>query len=107
MRSLSTYFKGDRVIWIILLVLAIFSILTVYSASGMLAYKFQGGNTTYYLVRHVLQMGFAFFVIFLIHKIPYVYFSKLSKFFFYVSIVLLLITLLVGVNLNEASRWLI
>ncbi|MGC9330487.1 MAG: FtsW/RodA/SpoVE family cell cycle protein [Bacteroidales bacterium] len=106
MKSLSTYFKGDRVIWIILLVLAIFSILSVYSASGMLAYKFQGGNTTYYLVRHVLQMGFSFFVIFLIHNIPYGYFSKLSKFFFYVSIVLLLITLLVGVNLNEASRWL-
>ncbi len=106
MKSLSTYFKGDRVIWIILLVLAIFSILSVYSASGMLAYKLQGGNTTYYLVRHVLHMCFAFFVIFLIHKIPYLYFSKLSKFFFYVSIILLLLTLLVGVNLNEASRWL-
>ncbi len=106
MKSLSTYFKGDRVIWIILLVLSIFSILSVYSASGMLAYKFQGGNTTYYLVRHVVQMGFAFLVIFLIHKIPYVYFSKLSKFFFYVSIVLLLLTLLIGMNLNEASRWL-
>jgi cell division protein FtsW len=106
MKPLSTYFKGDRVIWIILLVLAIFSVLTVYSASGMLAYKFQEGNTTYYLVRHVVQMCFAFFVIILVHNIPYVYFSKLSKFFFYVSIILLLLTLLIGVNLNEASRWL-
>ncbi|MFO7790909.1 MAG: FtsW/RodA/SpoVE family cell cycle protein [Bacteroidales bacterium] len=106
MKVLSTYFKGDRVIWIILLVLAMFSILAVYSASGMLAYKFQEGNTTYYLVRHFVQMCFAFFVIFLIHKIPYVYFSKLSQFFFYVSIILLLLTLLIGLNLNEASRWL-
>lgn len=104
---LRKYFRGDPVIWIILLLLAIYSILTVYSASGMLAYKVRGGNTSYYLIRHVVLLSVSVGVIFITHKIPYVYFSKLSKFFFYVSIGLLVLTMLIGTNLNSASRWLV
>jgi cell division protein FtsW len=104
---LRKYFKGDPVIWIILLLLAIYSILTVYSASGMLAYKVRGGNTSYYLIRHVVLLLVSVGVIFFTHKIPYVYFSKLSKFFFFVSIGLLVLTMLIGANLNSASRWLV
>jgi cell division protein FtsW len=106
MHRLKAYLKGDRVIWIVLGVLAIFSVLSVYSASGMLAYKYQGGNTTYYLVKHLGLLALAFVVIFVTHKIPYKYFSKLSELLYYLAIVLLLLTLVIGANLNDASRWL-
>src|SRR6056297_2291613 len=106
MQRLKAYLKGDRVIWIVLGVLAIFSVLSVYSASGMLAYKYQGGNTTYYLVKHLALLALAFVVIFVTHKIPYKYFSKLSELLYYLAIVLLLLTLVSGANLKDASRWL-
>ncbi|MFP4664061.1 MAG: FtsW/RodA/SpoVE family cell cycle protein [Bacteroidales bacterium] len=106
MQALKKYFQGDRVIWLILLVLAMFSVLAVYSASGMLAYKFQAGNTTYYLVKHIALLAMAFVVVFATHKIPYNYFSKLSELLFYLAIILLFLTFLIGANLNDASRWL-
>lgn len=39
--------KGDPVIWFIVLILSLFSILVVYSATGSLAYKMMDGNTEY------------------------------------------------------------
>ena len=44
--------KGDSIIWLIILLLSIFSVLVVYSATGSLAYKYVGGNTEYYLLKH-------------------------------------------------------
>ena len=47
MNWLETYFKGDRIIWIVVILLSLFSILAVYSSTGTLAYKYQSGNTEY------------------------------------------------------------
>lgn len=99
-------FKGDKVIWSLLVVLAVYSLLAVYSSTSSLAYNRMGGNTTYYLVRHGLILSFGFFIIFITHLIPYRYFSKLSQLFLYISIGLLILTLFLGTSLNEATRWL-
>jgi len=45
-------FKGDAVIWAVVALLSIFSILAVYSSTGTLAFKYQSGNTLYYILRH-------------------------------------------------------
>lgn len=100
------YFKGDPIIWIVIIVLSLFSILTVYSATGMLAYRFQEGNTTYYIVKHLFYLLIGFTVMFFVHHIPYRYFSRMSQLLLYLSIPLLLLTLILGTRLNEASRWL-
>ncbi len=99
-------FKGDRIIWGIIMVLTIYSLLAVYSSIGTLAYKNMGGNTSYYIIRHAIILGIGLFIIFLIHLVPYRFFSRLSQFFLYISIPLLLLTLLIGTNLNQAARWL-
>ena len=44
--------EGDRVIWLIVLLLSLVSLLAVYSSTGTLAYKYKAGNTEYYLVKH-------------------------------------------------------
>lgn len=43
---------------------------------------------------------------YLIHKVRYAYFSRISQLLLYISIPLLLITLVLGSSINEASRWL-
>jgi cell division protein FtsW len=45
-------FKGDPIIWGIVILLSLFGILVVYSATGSLAYKMEQGDTEFYLVRH-------------------------------------------------------
>ena len=105
-KNISKYFKGDKVIWAIIIVLSIYSMLTVYSATGTLAYKSQGGNTFYYLIRHSFFLSIGLTVTFITHLIPYKYYSGLAQLFLYVSIPLLVLTMAIGTSLNQASRWL-
>jgi len=100
------FFKGDKVIWAVIGVLLIFSVLAVYSSTGTLAYKYMSGNTTYYLLRHSKFLLLGVLVVYIIHRIPYLYFSRLSQILVVISIPLLVFTLLFGVTRNEASRWL-
>lgn len=104
--KLRKYFKGDAVIWAVIVLLSIFSLLIVYSATGSLAYKYQGGNTYYYMVNHATRLLIGLIIIYVIHLIPYKYFSRLSQLFLIISIPLLVFTLFFGTSLNQASRWL-
>lgn len=105
-QELAKYFKGDRAIWLITIILSVFSLLLVYSSIVTLAYKYQEGNTIRYLLKHSFFLLSGFGIIYMTHRINYKYFSKLSVFMVYLSIPLLLLTLVVGTNINEASRWL-
>jgi cell division protein FtsW len=98
--------KGDRIIWGIILALTIYSLLAVYSSIGTLAYKNMGGNTGYYIIRHAVILGIGISIIYITHLVPYRFFSRLSQLFLYLSIPLLLLTLIIGTNLNQAARWL-
>ncbi len=104
--KINKLFKGDRIIWGIILALTIYSLLAVYSSISSLAYKNMGGNTGYYIIRHAVILGIGFFIIFITHHVPYRFFSRLSQLFLYLSIPLLLLTLIIGTNLNHAARWL-
>lgn len=105
MRSILKNIKGDKVIWVVVAILSIFSVLAVYSSTGTLAYRYQSGNTEYYLIKHfgILLLGLV--LMFLAHLIPYKYYARISQLAIYISVPLLLYTLMFGTNLNEASRW--
>ena len=98
--------KGDPMIWFIVLILSLFSILVVYSATGSLAYKMMGGNTEYYLIKHAVLVSVSFFAIWVAHRIDYRYYSKLSRLVLWISVPLLIFAWLFGTEKNEASRWL-
>ncbi|MDD4746648.1 MAG: putative peptidoglycan glycosyltransferase FtsW [Salinivirgaceae bacterium] len=105
MRTIFTYLRGDRVIWVITFFLCMASLLVVYSSTGSLAYKQAGGNMFYYLTRQgifiVIGLGAAYGV----HLIPHGIFYRLSQVFYFLSIPLLLYTLMRGASINEAARW--
>lgn len=98
--------KGDKVIWIVVILLSIFSILAVYSSTGTLAYRKQGGNTEYYLFKHFLILIFGFLLMYLTHLVKYTYFSRISQIGLILTVPLLILTLFSGTHLNEANRWL-
>ncbi len=82
------------------------SMVIVYSSSTSLAFKSKGGNTEAFLIKHFIFACVGFGVMFLVHKINYKYFSRLSQIGFIVTIPLLLLTLLIGKSEGGASRWL-
>lgn len=104
--TLQKYFKGDPILWGVIAVLAAISLLAVYSSTGSLAYKYQGGNTYYYMFKHFVFLLVGIGIIWGIHQMDYRMFAKYATVGLWVSIGLLLITLITGVSLNSASRWL-
>lgn len=97
--------EGDRTIWGIVFLLMLASILVVYSATGALAYKNAGGDTWHYFFRHGVFLIIGFVAMYVVHHIPHRYFSRLGQLAYYICIPALLITLIAGKNLNDASRW--
>jgi cell division protein FtsW len=97
--------KGDPIIWGIALLLAIISILVVYSAASSLAYRQMKGNTEYYLIKHASLMLASLVAMWVAHQIDYRYYSGIAKIGLWISVPLLVITWRYGLNLNEASRW--
>ena len=103
---LDKYFKGDRTIWLVVFILTLFSLLAVYSSTGTLAYKYQSGNTEFYLFRQARFLIIGLVLMYLAHRIRYNVYSRLSQIGLLVAIPLLVLTLIIGTNLNSASRWL-
>lgn len=97
--------KGDKVIWALVVLLALISMLVVYSATGSLAYKNYKGNTEIYLFKQVAFIVMGIAIIYFAHRVNYIIYSKLAQLLFILSIPLLVYTLFFGLNMNEGSRW--
>ena len=97
--------KGDRQIWTIILILAVISLMVVYSSTRTLAYRYQDGNNEYYLFKHFFILMLGLGITFVTHLIDHRYFSRVAQLMMFLSIPLLLYTLVFGVELNDAKRW--
>jgi cell division protein FtsW len=104
MSALIRSIKGDKVIWAVVVLLSVLSLLAVYSSTGTLAYKYQSGNTEYYMIKHFLILVFGFALMYVAHLVKYTYYSRIFQIALYIAIPLLVLTLFVGLNLNEAKR---
>ncbi len=100
--------KGDKVLWSVILLISLFSIFPVYSASSNLEYIVNTGTTT----SHILKHGFFVFLGLAIMRgvgmIKYEYIGKLSSILLGIMVVLLLLTMFAGQKIDgaSASRWL-
>ncbi len=97
--------RGDKVIWALVVVLALASLLVVYSSTGLLAYKYNKGNTEVYLFKQIAFIAVGMAVIYFSHRVNYTLYSRAARILFLLSIPLLIYTLFFGVRLNEGSRW--
>ena len=104
--TIRKYLGGDRIIWAVMVLLSIYSILAVYSTSGILVFRHPGSSSAYFAMRHGLFLLAGFVIIYITHLIPYKYFSWMAQLMLIIAIPLLVITLFFGKNINEASRWL-
>lgn len=99
--------RGDRVLWGILALLAIFSFLPVFSASTNLAYVVGKGTPWGYLMKHFVILTIGFVLMYTVHRIPHHYFKGLSILLLPVVVLLLVYTASQGTVIEgaNASRW--
>ncbi len=96
--------KGDRIIWAVVMVFACISVVGVFSFTSSLAYKLDR-NSSYYFVKQLSVLAVGLFIIFVVHRVNYTKFARLSKLLYIVSLPLLLYTLFFGAEINNGSRW--
>ncbi|WP_448700000.1 FtsW/RodA/SpoVE family cell cycle protein [Mucilaginibacter sp. AW1-3] len=96
--------KGDRWIWLIVVLLSMISLLAVYSSIGTLAYK-RGVGAESILMKHLAMITGGIALMYISHKLDYRYYAGISKLLMVITIPLLLYTLVFGARINDASRW--
>lgn len=105
MNWLFKWTKGDAVIWAVIILLSIFGVLAVYSSTGTLAYQKHGGNTEFFLFKHLAFLLFGLTLLYMSHLINYKYYSRVSQILLILSFILLPYTLFFGTEINDARRW--
>lgn len=107
MRRILENINGDKAIWAVAALLALFSFLPVYSASSNLVYVVGNGTTIGHLVKHALLLFLGFGIIYGIHKVPTHFFKGLSLIAMPIILILLVFVLAQGTTSGEtnASRW--
>lgn len=96
--------KGDRWIWLVVILLSVISMLAVYSAIGTLAYK-RGVGAESILMKHLAMIIGGIALMYISHKLDYRYYRGISKLLMIITLPLLVYTLLFGSHVNDASRW--
>ena len=92
-------------IWTIIFLLVAISVVAVFSASGSIT-KYDSDNTSFFLGRHVSFILLGLAMIYLFSKIDYRLFNRWAPILLILTIVLLILTFFIGVNVNDAKRWL-
>ena len=107
MQELFKNIKGDKAIWAVVALLALFSFLPIYSASTNLVYVVGNGTTWGHLAKHSILLALGFLIIYGVHKIQYKYFRALSIIAMPIVFLLLIFTLAQGDTIGgaNASRW--
>jgi cell division protein FtsW len=98
--------KGDRAIWIVVFIIAVVSIPIVYSAAGIDTVKSANLNTSSVLIKQIIGVVFSMVIIYAAHLLPFRIYFIISKYFIFLAILLLALTLKWGTAINGAKRWL-
>lgn len=103
--KLKNHLQGDKQIWWILLLLSLISIVVVYSSVSALAYRKTDGNTEFFLLKHTFFLLIGLSITFIIHKFDFTQYAGLAHVFLWFTPFLILYTLMFGISVGGARRW--
>lgn len=104
MQQILNRLHGDRVIWVLTLLMLAFSLVSVYSFVPILI-KVEGGTPFKYLSKHFIYVVISLYAMFWVHRRDPKYISQLSKFIYYLAVALMIFTFFFGTKVNDAGRW--
>lgn len=106
MNALIDRLKGDKVIWMVAILLMIVSLLAVFSAIPALAYRKHDGRIAFLVLKHAVILVMGAFIIYYTHRFKFKYWARLSVMAVWLVAGLLVLTLFVGNTSGGATRWL-
>ena len=104
MNVINKTMRGDKVIWIVALILGVISLIVVYSATSALAVSKYEGDTGKVLMKHLGMLLFGFAMMIVASRVNYKSYAKIALLLMIPCLALLLYTLVFGRNINDASR---
>ena len=104
MNVINKILKGDKVIWIVALILGVISVIVVYSATSVLVVSKYEGITGRMMMKHLGMLLFGFLMMIAASRVNYKRYAKIALLLMIPSLALLLYTLVFGRNINDASR---
>lgn len=101
------WFKGDKVLWAVIILISLFSIFPVYSASTNLQYIVNTGTTTTHLLKHAFFVVIGLGIMRGIGFFRYEHIGKLSGILLGITVLLLIWASFTGQEIDgaSASRW--
>ncbi len=105
MKSVLKLFGGDKVIWVLILILTVYSVLAVSSSVVSLANT--GNHSIAMLImKHSLFLVIGWGIMYITHLMPYKYYGIFAQLIVFIAVGLLVYTLFKGKEINQAVRWL-
>ena len=104
MKKILKLFGGDKVIWVMLVILTVYSVLAVTSSIVSLSYN-EGKSIASLVMRHVIFLAFGWGVTYVVHLFPPKLYIKFAPLLLIIAVGLLIYTLIWGVEINESKRW--
>ena len=101
-QAIRSRLEGDRVIWMVALILSVWSLLSVYGSISSLAVKAEG-NSLKFLTKQGTFLVLGLMTIYIVHRINYKYFAKLANFVYVAAVLALVLTLAIGPDINDAK----
>ena len=89
----SKLFRGDKIVWVVFLLLSIISLVSVYSSIGLYAYSMNGAGPTGLFLKHLVIVLATYVVVILLSRVNYRFFSRFAMLGYWVSLVLLAVML--------------
>lgn len=105
MKNVLQLFGGDRVIWVLIVLLTVYSGIAV--ASSVVSLAYEDGNIAVHIIRHSSFLLFGWFIIYVSHLVPFRIYAIFAHLFVLIAAGLLVLTLVSGREINEATRWLV
>ena len=101
---LNRVFRGDKVVWIVFMILLLISIVEVFSAASTLTYV--GERSYWWAIRgHCINLLLGFVVVYLAHLVPYRFYKAVPVVLVPLSVAMLIWVLFKGTAVNDANRW--
>lgn len=99
-------FSGDRVLWIIVAVLAVISVLVVYSSTAKMAYDAHTARSTAHFLRQQLMiLVVSLGVMIGVQKIDCRIYNLFARPVYYLSVLATVAVYFIGATTNGAARW--
>ena len=96
---------SDAVVTIMVVLLSLFGAAMVFSAGYYQTINTSNPNPFYYLIRQGIFVVSGWFLMYLASRFDYHRYEKFGMLFLAVSIILLVLVLVIGQNVNGAVRW--